>query len=46
LVGYDETHFYANDPYLSENPVAIPVGDFELAWLEMGNRFIVIALEL
>lgn len=42
LVGYDETHFYANDPHFSQAPVAIPSGDFELAWLEMGNRYIVI----
>jgi len=46
LVGYDETHFYANDPHLSQAPFAIPTGEFELAWLEMGNRYIVITPEL
>lgn len=45
LIGYDEAHFYANDPYFPEVPLAIPTGDFELAWLEMGNRYIVIEPE-
>ena len=45
LVGYDEDHFYANDPYFAQTPLAIPIGDFELAWLEMGNRHITIMPE-
>lgn len=42
LVGYDEIHFYANDPHFSQSPLAISIGDFELAWIEMGNRYIAI----
>ena len=45
LIGYNTTHFHANDPYFSQTPISIPTGDFELAWLEMGNRFIVIKPE-
>ncbi len=41
LIGYDEANVYANDPHFSQAQV-IPIGDFELAWLEMGNRYIVI----
>ena len=44
LVGYDEHHFYANDPYFVNAPVQIPVGDFDLAWFEMGNRYAVFTL--
>lgn len=43
LVGYDESYFYANDPNFQNAPIKIPVGDFDLAWLEMGNRYIVIS---
>jgi len=45
LVGYDESHFYANDPHFPQTPITIPASDFELAWLEMGNRYIVIMPE-
>lgn len=45
LVGHDEDHFYANDPHFPQTPVVIPNSDFELAWLEMGNRYIVITPE-
>ena len=45
LIGYDEGHFYANDPYFAQTPLAIPIGDLELAWLEMGNRYITIMPE-
>lgn len=45
LVGYDESCFYANDPHVPQAPLAIPNGDFELAWLEMGNRYISITPE-
>jgi len=34
VVGYDERHFYVNDPYHSQAPIAVSSGDFELAWLE------------
>ena len=34
VVGYDENHVHVNDPHRSEAPIAVPRGDFELAWLE------------
>ena len=34
VVGYDETQLFVNDPHRSEAPIAVPRGDFELAWLE------------
>jgi uncharacterized protein YvpB len=34
LVGYDEEQVYVNDPGHDEAPIAVPRGDFELAWLE------------
>jgi hypothetical protein len=43
LVGYDEHHFYANDPHFTNAPIKIPVKDFDLAWFEMGNRYAVIS---
>jgi ABC-type bacteriocin/lantibiotic exporter with double-glycine peptidase domain len=45
LVGYDEAHFYANDPFFPQAPVTISIGDLDLAWLEMGNRYVLITLE-
>jgi hypothetical protein len=44
LIGYDESHLYANDPHFAHSPQVISVGDFDLAWLEMGNRYVSIAL--
>jgi hypothetical protein len=34
VVGCDEGLLYVNDPNHSEAPIAVPRGDFELAWLE------------
>lgn len=34
VVGYDAFNIYVNDPYFAEAPIAVPRGDFELAWLE------------
>ena len=36
VVGYDEDYLYVNDPDRDEAeiPLAVPRGDFELAWLE------------
>lgn len=33
VVGYDENQVYVNDPDRAEFPIAVPQGDFELAWL-------------
>ena len=42
VVGYDESQLYVNDPYYSEAPIAVPRGDFELAWLEHDYRYALI----
>lgn len=34
VVGYDETSIFVNDPDLPEPNKQVPLGDFELAWLE------------
>lgn len=34
VVGFDDAHILVNDPNFDEAPIAIPRGDFELAWLE------------
>ncbi|MCP4426532.1 MAG: hypothetical protein GY803_18725, partial [Chloroflexi bacterium] len=33
VVGYDAASIYVNDPNFVEAPIAVPRGDFELAWL-------------
>jgi len=42
VVGMTETHILAHDSDLSYGPAKIPIGDFELAWLEMDEAFAVI----
>ena len=42
VVGYDDSHIYVNDPVFDQIGLPVPTGDFELAWLEMGNRYLVI----
>jgi ABC-type bacteriocin/lantibiotic exporter with double-glycine peptidase domain len=37
--GMDETQIYLNDPDLDYAPVAIPIGDFDLAWLERDEYY-------
>ncbi len=34
VAGYDDEHLYVNDPDQEDAPIAVPRGDFELAWLE------------
>jgi ABC-type bacteriocin/lantibiotic exporter with double-glycine peptidase domain len=34
VVGYGEANIYVNDPNFTNAPIAVPRGDFELAWLE------------
>ena len=41
LLGYDEAHVYVNDPVFEQTALPVPISDFELAWLEMGNRYVV-----
>lgn len=42
VVGYDDTSVYVNDPDLSRPNQRVPVGDFELAWLERDYFYAVI----
>ena len=42
VVGYDESQLYVNDPNCSEAPLAVPRGDFELAWLERDYHYALI----
>jgi uncharacterized protein YvpB len=46
VVGYDKQHFYVNDPHFDTFPLIVSSGDFDLAWFEMGNRYIVITQRL
>jgi ABC-type bacteriocin/lantibiotic exporter with double-glycine peptidase domain len=43
VVGHDESHVYVNDPDRSSAPIAVPAGDFELAWLERDYAYALIA---
>lgn len=42
VVGHDEGHIYVNDSDRTEAPIAVPIGDFELAWLERDFVFALI----
>lgn len=46
VVGYDDEDqlIFLNDPYFDEAPIAVPLNDFELAWLERDYHYAVIAL--
>ena len=38
----DSDHVYLNDPDLPEAPVAVPLADFDLAWLAQDERYAVL----
>lgn len=42
VVGYDDDALYLNDPNENKAPIAVPRGDFELAWLERDYAYAVI----
>jgi ABC-type bacteriocin/lantibiotic exporter with double-glycine peptidase domain len=42
VVGCDENQLFVNDPNCAESPMAVPRGDFELAWLERDCYYAVI----
>lgn len=42
VAGMDNDRVYLNDPELSSGPVATPLGDFDLAWLERDEMYAVI----
>jgi ABC-type bacteriocin/lantibiotic exporter with double-glycine peptidase domain len=35
VIGYDERHFYVNDPAFPDAPKLVPIDEFVLAWLEL-----------
>lgn len=39
LIGIDEDRAIINDPAMSQAPIRVSLGDFELAWDEMGNLY-------
>lgn len=42
VVGIDESQIYLNDPDLPTAPTRVPLGDFDLAWLEHDEMYAVI----
>ncbi len=42
VVGCDENQLFVNDPNHAESPMAVPRGDFELAWLERDYYYAII----
>ena len=39
LLGIDENSVLLNDPDYEQAPIRVSLGDFELAWYEMGNKY-------
>lgn len=42
LTGMDGARVLVNDPFFAKAPISIPVGDFDLAWLEHNEMYAVI----
>ena len=42
LVGMEGEHVYIHDPALATGPIAVSMGDFDLAWLERNEAFAVV----
>lgn len=42
IVGMDEQRVYVNDPELDIAPLPVPLGNFDLAWLERDEMYAVI----
>lgn len=42
LVGMDDNNFYVDDPEFAESPLRVPLGDFDLAWLEHDEMYAVL----
>jgi uncharacterized protein YvpB len=45
VLGMDENYVYVNDPAFRVAPIPVPLGDFELAWLERDEYYVVLALQ-
>jgi len=41
-----EIVIYVNDPHFDDAPIAVPRGDFELAWLERDYYYALITLKV
>ncbi len=39
VVGFDENHVQVNDPAFTDAPIAVPVTEFELAWMVFDYRY-------
>lgn len=44
VVGIDGHYVYINDPAITEAPIPVPKGDFDLAWLERNEWYAVIKI--
>lgn len=42
VVGYDDQHFYVNDPAFEAAPQVVPFGDLDLAWLAYDSYYAVL----
>ena len=38
-VGFDDDYIFANDPAFDAAPLAVPVTEFELAWMFFDYRY-------
>jgi ABC-type bacteriocin/lantibiotic exporter with double-glycine peptidase domain len=44
IVGIGEHYVYINDPAVTQAPIPVPKGDFDLAWLERNEWYAVIKI--
>ena len=42
VIGMSGSEVYLNDPAVVQAPLAVPLGDFDLAWLERDELYAVI----
>jgi len=40
----EDGYIFLNDPDISDAPIQVLMGDFDLAWLEQDERYAVLAL--
>jgi ABC-type bacteriocin/lantibiotic exporter with double-glycine peptidase domain len=43
VIGMGEDSIYLNDPAFTSAPIQVPLGDFELAWIERDCQYVVLA---
>ena len=39
VVGVSDTHVVVNDPVMTQPAIHVPIGDFDLAWLERDEQY-------